>query len=401
MIAPLSPPWFRALGLSWRAHLRSAPHMLKIAVFPLLLSLMGLVFLLTFAHMWGLGADMAPTDRPMPLGSRLAHQIAQRMSATPQTPKLESLSGYTVHIQGSVERARLATTAVHSLGGRVSAPPTDLLLRHTPTGWELTATHPETALLVFPALSAALSQAVQDTKAMSTTDLMGVTRRANMDKHTQTLSRYSSEMLTTAVAWGLMAPLLLMVWLSCAKSCSDTNRARSAGLLEAFVLSPMPFHIYMLGQALAQGLIVGLLALVMMCLAGLFVGFMHPVSWLAVGLIVGVMSTCMVLLGGLQVLWFHHPKSAVVGSFLLNPLASPFALLLVLWVLSFTSLSPTGNVDKTADTLMRAIPIMNVTPNQALLGLAVTAVVCTVFMAVLCVILEARLGARRTGLARV
>lgn len=401
-VRPLSYLWFRALALSLRGHLHGAKRTVQLAVLPLVFSAIGLLFILFLAHLGNIrlgdGAqEDAPHIKTVTFGSRVALELARSFDKDEASEdQSRALSGQAFSVQASRAQRQWAATALESAGAKIVPDPhADFKLVYENGQWTLSAKDHVKALIVWSSLQDALETTNPEKPNVSMGEMVSIKSEKKMASAMGKARSETAEFIPRAMVFVLIVPLMLAVWMSCAKACQDIDRARATGLLEAFVLSPMPFHIYLLGQAITQGMVVALVVAAILMLSGLFVGLMHPASLVFVVLIFFFVTTSLSMLGNLQVLWFHHRFSRVVGSMLLNPLASPLLLVIIMM---FTSKDSTAT---SAASALSSIPLLGLTPSASASWLAVTVVASVAFVALLCVILEARLGPRRTGLSRL
>lgn len=206
------------------------------------------------------------------------------------------------------------------------------------------------------------------------------------------------KILATLILLCVLAPSMGALFTSTGMLSFDLDRERAAGALEAFVNVKHPLSSMFLGRALARALTPTVLFLLSICVAGVFLGF--PELGTVLLLVAGMFMTAVFLgmIGQVQVVWYHHMYSRFVGQLLFNPAVF---FLLVLFFAGGRIFEGVSYLSERASKMNGELPIIEWSAKDLLPIVSLGSVVAVALIALLCLVIDWRLGTRRQGLARV
>ena len=351
-------------------------------------------------------SNLPQSDAPAvsTLGIRLATQVASVMDTGSSSDRPRPLSGANVMVVSEDPARRAAGRALVAFAGGVPTETTDnahvkIEWNVDKEEWRVSSLRPDDPQLAAFAWFSLRRSALPFQHA---TQDLGLP-----DPHLSVVfyggrpvirdGRYYRFMMSTLLYLCVMVPAAGLLFLSTGVLSFDLDRERTTGSLEAFSLAARPISALFLARALVRAALPTVGLLVMVSIAGIFVGFPHPVALLLGLALTFAVAVALGMIGQVQVVWYHHMYSRFVGQLLFNP-----GMLLMLFVFFFGGRSATWILEAaTATAKGNDLPIVGWTPDQVmsvctwLLPAALTLVVLC------CLVVDWRLGTRRHGLSRV
>lgn len=257
--------------------------------------------------------------------------------------------------------------------------------------------------------------------------LMGwfVLRRvAPMFHYEQGLSRFSDPLATTVVVgekpvqgetrvkfirslvynlvyFCILSPSLLLMGLAAYSLSFDVEGDRNSGGMEVFAMSQKPIWFLLLARSVSRSLIVVIASTLMLLVGSLFAGLASV--WVLLGFIVAIWITSIAanLLATLQVMWWHHKWSRTIGFFFFNPLYIMFGIMFLFR--HALPLDPKEMVEMGDNALPISGGLLFAgweTPAMLLFFVLYVPLMLGI-IAMICAILEWRVGIRRQNLGKL